>query len=120
MTPSASATSPQPPRMAQAAWLELMKPAPVLATIEPVTATPMEMPNWRALAGGAPAPPTRSGGGPGVAGVGGARGAQVADVLAVEGVEEQEPAETGRHHDGDRDRAGKRRAAEEPQVDQGL
>src|SRR6201996_223833 len=61
-TPSVSATSPQPPRTAQAAWLELMKPAPVLATIEPVTATPMEMPNWRALAASAPAAPTWSAG----------------------------------------------------------
>jgi hypothetical protein len=41
-----------------------MKPAPVLATIEPVTATPMEMPNWRALAASAPATPTWSGGSP--------------------------------------------------------
>jgi hypothetical protein len=67
MTPSASATSPQPPRTAQAAWLELMKPALVLATIAPVTATPMEMPNWRALAASAPATPTWSGGSPEIA-----------------------------------------------------
>lgn len=64
MTPSASAAGPQPPRTPQTAWLELMKPAPVLATIEPVTATPMQMPNWRALAASAPATPTWSGGSP--------------------------------------------------------
>jgi AcrR family transcriptional regulator len=46
MTPSASATSPQHPRTAQAAWLELMKPAPVLATIEPVTASAPARPTW--------------------------------------------------------------------------
>src|ERR1700749_3802864 len=40
-TPSVSATSPQPPRTAQAAWLELMKPAPVLGRIERVTAPPI-------------------------------------------------------------------------------
>lgn len=67
MTPSVSATLPQPPRTAQAAWLAVMKPAPVPATIEPVTATPAERPNWRALAASAPATPTWSLGRPEIA-----------------------------------------------------
>jgi predicted dinucleotide-binding enzyme len=62
--PSASTATPQPPMTSHAAWLEWTNPALELATIEPVTATPMALPNWRALAASAPATPTWSSGSP--------------------------------------------------------
>jgi hypothetical protein len=62
--PRSSARIPQPPRTAQAAWLELTNWGPVLVTMEPVTATPTATPNWRPVEAMAPATPGWSGGSP--------------------------------------------------------
>jgi hypothetical protein len=81
-----------------------MKPAPVLATIEPVTATPMEMPNWRAPAASAPATPNLVGRQSGDGGVGDRR-ADHARAEAEDGVGGQQVDAPGVRGQGDKKEA---------------